>query len=273
MGDGGRRHKVRWRASAEVDPDDTYPAGAVQNASADWTKIAIAEPRVRLSIRGGLFMSAEEIGRALFTLAIGAAGGLIVAAFNWFTTALAAARQRELAHVQDQLRYLYGPLYRVVIEGRQLIGHAKTHQDAILTTFKERSDVAGDPELGPDVAARSMAICQAYDKERDKLNAAAQAAVEQHFHLAEPADQEVLVAFRVDQIRAQVELYENRRNQLHPHTLVQLEGIPSQRPEFVECVERRFKELQDRHRELTNRGSRLRSALGITSHPYIVTDS
>ena len=66
-------------------------------------------------------------------------GGFAVAAGNWFYSAWLSRRQRELDHVRDQLKSLYGPLYFFTCQNEKLFEINKKIHDGYQIEFVDKN--------------------------------------------------------------------------------------------------------------------------------------
>ena len=78
-------------------------------------------------------MATEEIVRYVMSFL---GGGMVVAVINWVKELRSAARQREVGYLQDQLRFLYGPLHCLTAQNLETFKRMERLQDALNLKLK-----------------------------------------------------------------------------------------------------------------------------------------
>jgi len=163
-------------------------------------------------------------------------GGLVVFVLNWVKEARSATRQREVAYLQDQLRFLYGPLHCLTAQNMDTLKRAEKLQDALNPNIKtEPHEQQIPPAIGAE-ADKIIGLSNAYSAKLKENNARISQLLEDNWSLIDVEDIDLFLAFLADCARMQIEVDEKHAEGVAFRVKQHLGDIYYVRPGFVERV-------------------------------------
>ena len=189
----------------------------------------------------------KQEGPASFWSALlggGIAGGLLALLGNW--TLEINRRRRDF--LDSQLRELYGPLCFFASCNEQINSHTSKIQQA---ADKEYSGPVASPARTNDINA-TIATQNRYSEQTAANNQRMLGILRDHYALIDPGDVEVLIEFRMDRLRQEVEFGDTAGPKLPLEIHNHLGSIYTLRPGFAKVIGDRFWEKRRERDRLIN---------------------
>jgi len=186
-------------------------------------------------------MSVEEVIRLLFSFL---GGGLVAGLLDWLRAAKSERTTRRIEYINSQLRELYGPLQFYTSRNAAIFELDDSFQKAYHKEFIEKqwSEASTTQDRVNQWANQTIALRKEYLAQIHKNNERILEILENHYSLIEPDDAEILTRFVVDYVRMRTENDESGRFRT-PHLIYKQVGdISFMRPEFINLIDKRFKE-------------------------------
>jgi len=165
-------------------------------------------------------------------------GGFAVAVGNWVHSNRAAQKQEELAHLRDQLKFLYGPVSYFTRKNEQLFALSMKIHGAYGAEFIDKK-WGTDPvtqERVKEQAAVTVDLSNAYIEQVVENNKKVIAILEANWHLVDSEDISDFSQFQLDCTRLATEVHGKMRRKT-PDAIYQALGeISFMWPELITLV-------------------------------------
>jgi hypothetical protein len=186
-------------------------------------------------------MNVEEIIRLILSFL---GGGLVTALLNWWSSARSERKKRRIEFIRSQLQELYGPLQFFTSCNAQLFELNRNFHEAYTHEYigKQWSREYNTRDRVSQAASQTIDIANQYVEQVVENNEHILEILMSHYSLIEPADIEAFAQFIVHYTRLKTEIDEAGRLKTPFEIYQHLGDISFMRPEFIESVDRRFRE-------------------------------
>jgi hypothetical protein len=186
----------------------------------------------------------EIIQLVLGFLSGGLVGGVVVALLDWWRISRSERHARQVEFIRLQLQNLYGPLQFFTSCNAKLFEMNDGFQKAYTQEYVEKqwSQEYNTQENVNRAASQALDIANEYIEQVKKNNVHILAILESQYSLIETTDIEVFTQFVVDYTRMNTEVDETGRLETPFEIYQHLGSISFMRPDFINAVDKRFKE-------------------------------
>jgi hypothetical protein len=186
-------------------------------------------------------MNAEEIARLIFSFL---GGGLVAAILNWVRVSQSERSARRLEFIRMQLQDLYGPLQFFTSSNARFFELNRKFHNAYKLEYIEKtwSQQYNTQERVKEEANQTIDIANQYIERVVQNNERILEILINNYSLIEPSDTEIFAQFIIDYTRYKTEIDKAGRLETPFRIYEQLGDISFMRPEFIEAVDRQFKE-------------------------------
>ena len=182
-------------------------------------------------------------------------GALVATVVALFIGGLRARRDRKIAWLQDQLRFLYGPISCLTNQNAQLFKLIEKIHDEHQKSFSgQHTEDETRQEALVRMSEHTIGLGNLYAARVAKNNARVMEIIDTHWHLADSTDRDILSQFQLEYIRYLTECKEGGTRGVPMRIVLDELGLISfMRPEMISRVDAAFQEEQrNMHKERTH---------------------
>ena len=173
-------------------------------------------------------------------------GGVIGAGIHYASTARSERQRRHANYVHEQLDRLYGPLYFLTNQNKDLLDLSRKILDKHAEYF-DGSIWSKEPHTQEALQKESMGtieLSNAYADQVVENNREIVSLLRENYAYVDHEDVELFTTFAIDAVRMNKEVKEKRLEDIPLNIYKELGEISFSRPEFLERVKKQFTDKQ-----------------------------